>query len=159
MSKSSGYSFLYRQPCSFVKAQTVIESTLRIDVIRRRPMIVNNCDIRSNGIVRERQCRQNDETGMDNSHMEVGDGNTPGEKQVSIAGIAEIKVGSPTSFGDAVKKGLDHANETLDDIEGAWVRDMKYVVSDDGIEEYRVNLKVSFVQTQTFSGAGPEACA
>jgi len=64
---------------------------------------------------------------------------------MSVARVTEITAGSPKSFEDAVNKGLSRANETLDHIEGAWVKEMKVVVKKGKVAEYRVNMKLTFV--------------
>jgi len=64
---------------------------------------------------------------------------------MAVARVTEITAGSPKSFEDAVNKGLSRANETLDHIEGAWVKEMKVVVKKGKVAEYRVNMKVTFV--------------
>ena len=64
---------------------------------------------------------------------------------MTVAKVAEISASSPTSFEDAVNAGLKRANETLNDIEGAWVKDMKVSVKNGKVESYRVNLKLTFV--------------
>lgn len=64
---------------------------------------------------------------------------------MSVARITEITAASTKSFEDAVNVGLSKANETLDHIEGAWVKDMKVKVNDGQVSEYRVNLKITFV--------------
>jgi flavin-binding protein dodecin len=64
---------------------------------------------------------------------------------MSVAKVTEISAGSPSSFEDAINKGLDRANETLTDIEGAWIKEMKVVVKGGRVQEYRVNMKLSFV--------------
>ncbi|NIO41264.1 MAG: dodecin domain-containing protein, partial [Burkholderiales bacterium] len=48
-------------------------------------------------------------------------------------------------FEDAINLGLDRANETLDHIEGAWVKEMKVVVRSGRVEEYRINMKLTSV--------------
>lgn len=64
---------------------------------------------------------------------------------MAVARITELSSSSDESFEDAVKKGIKRANETLDNIEGAWVQDMKVTCKDGKIDQYRVNLKVTFV--------------
>ena len=46
---------------------------------------------------------------------------------MSVARVTEIASRSPNSFEDAINKGLERANETLDHIEGAWIKEMKIV--------------------------------
>ena len=64
---------------------------------------------------------------------------------MSIARVTEITAASTKSFEDAINGGLNKASETLDHIEGAWVKDMKVKVTDGRVSEYRVNLKLTFV--------------
>jgi len=64
---------------------------------------------------------------------------------MSIARVTEITAASKKSFEDAVKAGIKKANKTLDNITGAWVGDMKVVVADGEVAEYRVNMKVTFI--------------
>lgn len=64
---------------------------------------------------------------------------------MSVARITELSSSSSKSFEDAIENGIKRANETLDNIEGAWVQDMKVTCKKGKIESYRVNLKVTFV--------------
>lgn len=64
---------------------------------------------------------------------------------MSIARITELSAASKKSFDDAIEKGIKRANETLENVEGAWVQDMKVTCNDGKIDEYRVQLKVTFV--------------
>lgn len=64
---------------------------------------------------------------------------------MTVAKVTEISASSGQSFNDAIKKGIDRANKTLDKVKGAWVNEMKVVVEDGEITEYRVNMKVSFI--------------
>lgn len=64
---------------------------------------------------------------------------------MSVARVTEIIASSTKSFEDAIKAGINRANDTLDNIEGAWVKDQKVVCDDGKIVEYRVVLKVTFI--------------
>ena len=64
---------------------------------------------------------------------------------MSVARVTEIIASSKESFDDAVKKGVKRANKTLKNVKGAWVDNMKVVVDDGKIAEYRVNMKVTFI--------------
>ena len=64
---------------------------------------------------------------------------------MSVAKITEISATSPTSIEDAIAHGIDRANDTLRNISGAWVSEIKCDVADGKITNYRVNLKVTFV--------------
>ena len=64
---------------------------------------------------------------------------------MSVARVTEIISSSPKSFEDAIKSGIKRANETLDNIEGAWVKDQKVVCDNGKIKEFRVVMKVTFI--------------
>jgi flavin-binding protein dodecin len=64
---------------------------------------------------------------------------------MSIARTTEITSSSDKSFEDAIKKGVKRYSKTIDNVEGAWVKEQKVVVKDGDISEYRVTMKVSFV--------------
>lgn len=64
---------------------------------------------------------------------------------MSVARVTELSASSKKSFEDAIESGIKRANDTLDNIEGAWVQDMKVTCKDGKIDEYRVNMKVTFV--------------
>ena len=64
---------------------------------------------------------------------------------MSVARVTEITAGSKKGFQEAIEEGLERANETLDNIEGAWVKDMKVRCKGGKVNEYRVTLKVTFV--------------
>ncbi len=64
---------------------------------------------------------------------------------MAVARVTEIISGSKKSFQDAVEKGIERANETLKNVEGAWVKDQSVILNDGKIKEYRVVLKVTFI--------------
>jgi len=64
---------------------------------------------------------------------------------MSVAKVTEISASSPDSFEDAIAKGIDRANKTLDKVKGAWVSELKVDVDDGKIIAYRVNMKVTFI--------------
>lgn len=64
---------------------------------------------------------------------------------MSVAKISEITATSTESFEDAIQKGIARADKTLDQITGAWVNEMKVNVSNGKVENYRVNMRVTFV--------------
>ncbi len=64
---------------------------------------------------------------------------------MSVARVTEIIAGSSKSFQDAIENGIDRANKTLSNIEGAWVKDQSIIMDNGKIKEYRVILKVTFV--------------
>jgi flavin-binding protein dodecin len=64
---------------------------------------------------------------------------------MSVATVAEISATSQHGFEDAVQQGIQRANKTLRNIEGAWVKDMNVMIEDGNITGYKVNLEVTFV--------------
>ena len=64
---------------------------------------------------------------------------------MSVAKISEITASSSKSFEDAVKKGVRKMSETVDNIEGAWVKEQKVVVENGDVKAYRVTMKVTFI--------------
>lgn len=65
---------------------------------------------------------------------------------MSVAKIIEVNSSSQTSMEDAVKSGLKKCAESVKNIKGAWVNEIKVVTDEGGnVAEWRVNLRVSFV--------------
>lgn len=65
---------------------------------------------------------------------------------MSVAKIIEVNASSKTSMEDAVKHGLSKASESVKNIKGAWVNEIKVVTDDNGsVIEWRVNLRITFV--------------
>jgi flavin-binding protein dodecin len=65
---------------------------------------------------------------------------------MAIAKIIELNASSSSGVEDAVKSGLRKASETIKNIQGAWVNEIKVVTgADGGITEWRVNMRVTFV--------------
>ena len=65
---------------------------------------------------------------------------------MSIAKIIELNAASKTSLDDAVRGGLKKCAETVKNIKGAWVNEIKVVTDDGGnVTEWRVNMRVTFV--------------
>jgi dodecin len=63
----------------------------------------------------------------------------------SVAKIIEITASSTKSIEDAVESGIQRVDKTLDNVESAWVQDIKCVVKNGKVSEWRVNLKVTFL--------------
>jgi dodecin len=64
---------------------------------------------------------------------------------MSVARVTEISARSPESFEDAVNRGIERANQTLRNVEGAWIKEQEVKISDGQIREYQVIMKVTFV--------------
>jgi dodecin len=65
---------------------------------------------------------------------------------MSISRTTEIKSSSPTSFDDAMKKGIARAVKTLKNVKGAWIWNQELMIDAKGkISEYRVQMKITFI--------------
>jgi flavin-binding protein dodecin len=64
---------------------------------------------------------------------------------MTVARVTEISSQSGRSFEDAVRQGIRRANQTLRNIEGAWVKEHQVKVDNGRITGYRVNMLVTFV--------------
>ena len=64
---------------------------------------------------------------------------------MSIARITEVISSSTISFDDAMKKGVERAARTLDNVNGSWILDQKVIVENGVIAEFQVTLKITFV--------------
>lgn len=64
---------------------------------------------------------------------------------MSIAKVSEISSTSTVSFEDAIKQGIARANESLRNVQSAWVKEQQVRVKNGAISEYQVNLMVTFV--------------
>jgi flavin-binding protein dodecin len=65
---------------------------------------------------------------------------------MSVAKVIELNAASKTSMEDAVKIGLKKCAESVKNIQGAWVHEIKVVTDDKGgVTEWRVNLRITFV--------------
>ena len=63
----------------------------------------------------------------------------------TVAKVIELIASSPKSIEDAVETGIRRADDSLDNVEGAWIQDIKCVVKNGKVAEWRVNMKVSFI--------------
>lgn len=64
---------------------------------------------------------------------------------MSVAKVIEITATSKSSFEEAIRKGIKKTSETVDNIEGVWIKEQKCVVKNGEIAEFRVAMKVTFV--------------
>jgi flavin-binding protein dodecin len=64
---------------------------------------------------------------------------------MTVARVTEISSESNQSFEDALKRGIDRANQTLRNVKGAWVKEQQVTVEGGKIASYRVNMLVTFV--------------
>jgi flavin-binding protein dodecin len=64
---------------------------------------------------------------------------------MSVAKISEISSTSNKSFEDAITQGISRASQTLDNIQGAWIKEQMVRCDGENITEFRVTMKVTFV--------------
>ena len=64
---------------------------------------------------------------------------------MSVAKTSEITAASSKSFEDAIREGIRKMGKSVDNIEGAWIKEQKVVVDDGEVAEYRVTMKVTFI--------------
>ena len=64
---------------------------------------------------------------------------------MSVAKIIEISAASTKSFEDAIATGLARVDATLDEVQGAWIKEQKVKVEKGKIVEFRVIMMVTFV--------------
>jgi len=67
---------------------------------------------------------------------------------MSVAKNIEITSTSPTSFEDALGKGIERAAKTIDNIRGAWVKEQKVKIENGKITEYTVMIILTFVLSE-----------
>jgi len=64
---------------------------------------------------------------------------------MAIARVSEISATSPTSFDDAVEKGIERASKTLRNVQSAWIKESRVRVENGKVSHYQVNMMVTFV--------------
>ena len=62
-----------------------------------------------------------------------------------VARVTEISSRSTQGFEDAIKVGIERANNSLRGVRSAWVKEQQVIVDGGSITEYQVNLLVTFV--------------
>lgn len=64
---------------------------------------------------------------------------------MSVARVTELSVTSTESFEAAVREGVERANKTLRNVEGAWVKEQEVRIRDGEIVGFKVNMLITFV--------------
>jgi len=64
---------------------------------------------------------------------------------MAVAKTIEIIAGSSKGIEDAVRIGIAKAAESVNNIEGVWVKDTKAVVANGNVAEWRVTLAITFI--------------
>jgi flavin-binding protein dodecin len=62
-----------------------------------------------------------------------------------VARVTEISATSASSFEDAIKQGLERANQTLRNVKSAWIKEQHVRLDAGAASEYQVNMLVTFV--------------
>lgn len=64
----------------------------------------------------------------------------------SVAKVIEVSSASAVGLEDAIQRGLDKVAQSVDEVQGAWISEMKVRTQPDGtIRDWRVCMRVSFV--------------
>ncbi|MCJ8290655.1 MAG: dodecin domain-containing protein [Crocinitomicaceae bacterium] len=63
---------------------------------------------------------------------------------MAILKVIEVLSSSTTSWEDATASAVAEAAKTLKNISSVYVQDMSATVKDGKVDEYRVNLKITF---------------
>jgi flavin-binding protein dodecin len=64
---------------------------------------------------------------------------------MSVAKVTELSCTSNESFEDAVRQGIARASKTLRGVRGAWVKEQRVNVAEDGTVEFQANILVTFI--------------
>lgn len=64
---------------------------------------------------------------------------------MSVAKNIEITSTSPSSFEDAIEKGIARASKTIKNVRGAWIKDQKINIENGKATEYQVAMILTFV--------------
>ena len=64
---------------------------------------------------------------------------------MAVARVTEITATSPNGFEDAIRQGIDRANQTIRNLQGAWVKEQEVRIENGSIVDYKVNLLITFV--------------
>lgn len=63
---------------------------------------------------------------------------------MAILKVIEILANSKKSWEDATNNAVKEASKTVKDIRSVYVADMNCTVKDGEVDEYRVNVKITF---------------
>lgn len=75
------------------------------------------------------------------------------EGHMSVAKNIEITSTSTVGFEDAIKKGIERASKTIDNVRGAWIKDQKVNIENGQVTEYTVMMIVTFVLADSEGGS------
>ena len=63
---------------------------------------------------------------------------------MAILKVIEVLSNSKESWEDATSRGVEKAAKSVKNIKSAFVQNMNVTVEDGKVDEYRVNLKITF---------------
>ncbi len=64
---------------------------------------------------------------------------------MSVAKVIEISSTSNKGFEDAIVQGIARAAKTVENIRSAWVKDQRVTIENGKVQDYQVNLQVTFM--------------
>ncbi|MBF9029758.1 dodecin domain-containing protein [Rhodobacterales bacterium HKCCE3408] len=64
---------------------------------------------------------------------------------MAVATTTELTAISPTGFEEALKHGVARAKKTLRNVKSCWIKDQELLVAEDGADQFKVTMKVTFV--------------
>ncbi len=64
---------------------------------------------------------------------------------MSVGKNIEITSTSTVGFEDAIKKGIERASKTIENIKGACIKEQKVDVENGGVSKFSVTMIVTFV--------------
>lgn len=63
---------------------------------------------------------------------------------MGVLKVIEVLSNSNKSWEDATQKAVKHASKTVKNIRSIYVQDQSATISGDSVDEFRVNLKITF---------------
>ena len=63
---------------------------------------------------------------------------------MEVLKVIEVLSNSNKSWEDATQKAIKHASKTVKNIRSVYVQDQSATVNGDRVDEFRVNLKITF---------------
>ncbi|MFK8046084.1 MAG: dodecin family protein [Crocinitomicaceae bacterium] len=63
---------------------------------------------------------------------------------MAVMKVIEVLANSTSSWEDATKKAVKHASKSVKHMKSAYVQSQSVVINGDNVEEFRVNLKITF---------------
>ena len=63
---------------------------------------------------------------------------------MAVMKVIEVMANSDKSWEDATRKAVAHAAKSVNHIKSAFVQSQSVVVNDNEIEDFRVNVKITF---------------